>query len=681
MKKFSLFIIVLFVTSILLSSKLMAQSGWSEKNPVLMKDSQMENSSLNSEKEIALHEMRSSELLVKAMQEPVSEPNIDVKYYKLDLKISTPNKYLRGKVTMIAKCTTSNLTIVNLDFTNTLSVDSVKMGNTLVTFTQQSDILSISLDRSYNDGELINVDIYYKGVPQISSGSGMWYTLHSGIPWVFTSFDPYGARQWWPCKDHPSDKADSIDMIITADSSFKVGSNGMLINTVINGDGTKTFHWAERYPISTYLVSLALTNYAEFKNWFRYTPNDSMQILNYVLPEHLAEAQPKLAKTVEMLQIYSDLFGLYPFITEKYGTVEWSSNFTGMENQTMASMSAFDSTYIAHELSHQWFGDMITPANWHHLWLNEGFATYCVGLYLEKKSSIAVLINYMNSNSIFAKGATGTLYLQDTTNVGNMFDYNRIYAKGASVLHMLRHVLGDSVFFNSLRSYVSDSRFRFGNATTEDFKEVCETVSGLSLDYFFNEWVYGEKYPHYILSWQSVPDTSGYMVTIRVQQTTGTNNPNYFTMPIDFRLVGTNLDTTNVVLWNNSADQFFSIHTSTIPTTVQLDPKNWILHSLTIVSGVDGEQAEVPATFKLDQNYPNPFNPSTTIRFQVPNSSFVNLKVYDVLGNEIETLVSEEKPVGNYEVDFNAKGLSSGIYFYTLQAGAFVETKKMILLR
>jgi aminopeptidase N len=677
--KFSLFVIVLFVASVLLSNKLMAQSEWSEQNLEMKKNFQLENSSLNSDSEIALHEMRNSSLLIKALQEPVLEPNIDVKYYKLDLKISTPNKFLSGNVTMIAQCVTPNLTFVNLDFTNTLSVDSVKMGNMNVFFIHQSGIISITLDRSYNYGEMVNIDIYYKGVPNSFIGFGMWYTSHSGVPWVFTNAEPYGAKMWWPCKDHPSDKADSVDLLITVDSSYKVGSNGLLISTVINGDGTKTFHWAEKYPISTYLVSLALTNYAEFNNWFKYAPNDSMQILNYVLPEHLTQAQPKLAKTVEMLQIYSDLFGLYPFITEKYGTVEWSPSLTGMEHQTMASMSAFDSSYIAHELSHQWFGDMITPANWHHLWLNEGFATYSVGLYLEKKSGIAVLMNYMNQNNLSAKSATGTLYLQDTTNVDNMFDFKRIYAKGASVLHMLRHVLGDSVFFNSLRSYVGDSRFRFGNTTTEDFKEVCETVSGLPLDYFFNEWIYGEKYPQYSYSWEAIPDTSGYLVTIRIQQTTGTNNPEFFTMPVDFRLIGTGLDTT-VVVWNNSADQYFSLYISTIPTSVQLDPNNWILHSVTL-SGIEDEQVEVPTKFKLEQNYPNPFNPSTTIEYLVTSSEFITLKVYDVLGDEVATLVNQEKPAGRYEVEFNASKLSSGIYFYKLQAGSFIETKKMVLLK
>ncbi len=678
MKKFSLPIIVLFVTSNLLSNKLMAQSEWSEQNLELKKNFQLENLSLNSEDEIAIHETQNSSSMIKALQEPVLEPNIDVKYYKLDLKISTPTKYLRGNVMVNAECITSNLTAVNLNFTNALSVDSVKMENTVVSFTHQLSVLSITLNRNYSNGELVSMNIFYKGVPP--SSGGLVYSSHSGVPWVFSMSEPYNARLWWPCKDHPSDKADSVDMLVTVDSSYKVGSNGVLINSIINGDGTKTFHWAERYPISTYLVSLALTNYAEFKNWFKYTQSDSMYILNYVLPEHLAEAQLKLPKTVEMLQIYSDLFGLYPFITEKFGHIEWASGWGGMEHQTMTSIDRFDSNWVAHELSHQWFGDMISLENWHHLWLNEGFATYSVGLYYEKKYGTSAYMNNLLQQMANAKNATGTLYLEDTTNVGNMFNGSRVYAKGASVLHMLRHVLGDSVFFNSLKSYATDSRFRFSNATTEDFKEVCEAVSGLSLDYFFDEWIYGEKYPKYYLSWQATPDTSGFMVTIRILQETQTNNPDYFTMPVDLRLIGTDLDTT-IVLWNSSIDQSFSVHTSKVPTTVQLDPNNWIIHSFGVIPGVDDKQVQYPKTFKLEQNYPNPFNPSTKISWQSPVSSWQTLKIYDVLGKEGATLIDEYKSAGNYEVEFSADGLTSGIYFYKLTAGIFSQIKKMLLLR
>ncbi len=470
-------------------------------------------------------EARRYEMLRDAMLEPASDLNIDVKYYKLNIAITTSPNYLRGVVTMRAQSVVANLTTVTLDLMNPLTVDSVKTGNTSLLFTQQPTTLTITLDRSYGSGEMVTTDIYYRGVPGSSGFGSFTFSSHLGTPWVYTLSEPYGAKDWWPCKDHPSDKADSVDIWVTVDSTFKVGSEGKLVAVINNGNGTSTYQWAERYPISTYLVSMAITNFAEFTNWFRYTPTDSMPVLNYVLPEHLTSAQTNLPRTIDMLSIYSSRYGLYPFINEKYGHSEfgWGG---GMEHQTMTSLNGFSESLVAHELAHMWYGDMITCANWPNIWLNEGFATYSVAVYYEGKYGFSNYTTYINSQMSSARNAVGTIHVQDTSNTGTLFNGNLVYAKGACVLHMLRHVLGDSTFFRSMRSYAFDPRFRFGVATTENFREVCETVSGDSLGYFFNEWIYGEKYPRYSYSWRAIADTDGgYVVPIRIQQTTGTTNP------------------------------------------------------------------------------------------------------------------------------------------------------------
>ena len=585
--------------------------------------------------------------------------------------------------------TVGNLASVTLDLMNAMAVDSVRTGGTRLSFTQQATTVLITLDRSYANGEMVALDIYYRGVPGSSGFGSFTFSSHAGAPWVYTLSEPYGAKDWWPCKDHPLDKADSADIWVTVDSTLKVGSNGKLVAVLNNGNGTKTHRWTERYPISTYLVSMAITNFSEFTNWFKYTPTDSMPVLNYVLPEHLASAQSNLPRTIDMLAIYSNRYGLYPFINEKYGHSEfgWGG---GMEHQTMTSLNGFSESLVAHELAHMWFGDMITCANWPNIWLNEGFATYSVAVYYEGKYGPANYVTYMNSQMNSARNAVGSVYVRDTSTVGSLFSNNLVYAKGASVLHMLRHVLGDSVFFRCLRAYASDPRFKFAVATTEDLKEVCETVSGVSLGYFFDEWIYGEKYPRYTYSWRAIPDTNGgYFVPIRIQQTSGTTNPVFFTMPVDFRLTGTSLDTT-VVLWNNLADQSFQIHVPSLPTTGQLDPNNWILKTATLVSVDDKGFVKAPLSFRLDQNYPNPFNPNTTIRYELPGTSHVQLKVYDFLGREVATLVDRVEEPGYRSVDFNASLLSTGVYVYRLsvstdgrsgKASNTVATKKLLLLK
>ncbi|MBI5471916.1 MAG: hypothetical protein HY961_06180 [Ignavibacteriae bacterium] len=307
--------------------------------------------SMMTEKEaLVKSEARSYASLMNAKSKPASDPNIDVKYYKLNITITTAPNYLRGTVTMKAVSSVSNLSSVTLDLMNTMIVDSVKVGATRLAFSQQPTTFTITLNRTYGNGELVTIDIYYRGVPV---GDGLRFSSHGGVPWVYTFSQPYGARDWWPCKDHPLDKADSVDIWVTVGISNKVGSNGKLVAVIDNGNGTTTYKWAERYPISTELVSLATTNYAEFTNWFKYTPTDSMPVLNYVLPEHLATAQIDLPKTIDMLRIFSDKYSLYPFVMEKYGHAEFGWTGSALENQTMTSFGFSEEWVLAHELAHQ----------------------------------------------------------------------------------------------------------------------------------------------------------------------------------------------------------------------------------------------------------------------------------------------------------------------------------------
>jgi len=609
-----------------------------------------------------------------AQANAMADSNINVSYYKLDLTITNSPNYLRGTVTVKALSKSTGLSTIVLDFTNTMTVDSVKIGGARVQFVQYPTTVSINLDRSYGYGEMVVLDVHYRGAPASTGFGSFEFGSHAGTPWMWTLSEPYGARDWWPCKDQPQDKADSVDIWVTCNGSFKVGSNGKLIAVVDNGNGTKTHKWAERYPISTYLVSIALTNFAEFSNWFRYSPTDSMQVLNYVLPEHLATAMDSLPRTVEVLGIFSNLFGLYPFIQEKYGHSEFGRG-GAMEHQTMTSTTAFTEYLIVHELGHQWFGDMITCARWSDLWLNEGFAKYSEALYTEVKYGSDAYRTFIAVQADGAKTAAGSVSAKDTSNVGVLFNFERTYQKGAMVLHMLRHVLGDSVFFLTMRSYANDQRFRFNVATTEGFQSVCESVSGKQLGYFFNEWIYGEKFPRYAYKWNAKALNSAYEVTIQISQATGSTNPAFFTMPIDFKASTSGWDTT-VVLFNTSNDQVFSFIVSHLPTSVELDPDMWILRDI--------GQSLLPTRYTLEQNYPNPFNSTTTIVFSIPSVGSrqdVSLRVFDILGRQIAVLVNGMFLPGTYGTTLDASSLASGAYFYRFQASGFMQTKKLVLLR
>ena len=248
---------------------------------------------------------------VQSFYQSAASPWFDVTYYTLQLNIiTTPQSSLKGRSTVAGICRSSTPGPLVLDLVNQMKVDSAYINGQPASFNRGANTVSVTLDRSYQSGESFSVDVFYEGIPLATGFGSFEFASHAGEPWVYSLSEPSGARDWWPCKDDPSDKADSSDVLVTCDSSFKVGSNGTLVSVVNNGDGTSTTHWQERYPIASYLISIALTNYAQFSNWFRYSPTDSMEVLNYVLPEHLNDALATLPKTVDMLSVYSNLFGL-----------------------------------------------------------------------------------------------------------------------------------------------------------------------------------------------------------------------------------------------------------------------------------------------------------------------------------------------------------------------------------
>jgi aminopeptidase N len=597
----------------------------------------------------------------------------DVTYYRLDLEVLTQTNYLKGKVTVTGVCRRNNVQILTLDIVNQMQVDSVYVNCIACNFAQHSSSFDITLAGMFSYGEVLSVDIFYEGLP-IPTGFGSFiFNSHSGVPWVYSLSQPFGAKDWWPCKDDPSDKADSADIIITCDSTFKVGSQGILVSVVKNANGTATYHWSERYPIASYLISIAVTNYAQFSNWYKYSATDSMEVLNYVLPEHYTDAVADLPKTVDMLAIFSDLFGQYPFIKEKYGHAEFATG-GAMEHQTMTSTTKFGEDLVAHELAHQWFGDMITCRTWGDLWLNEGFAQYSAALYHERQYGMDSYRSYMNTQLDQAKMAKGVIGIPDTTSVRNLFDSRRIYAKGACVLHMLRHVLGDSTFFSCLYAYANNPSLKYSTAVIKDFQSICENVSAKNLEYFFQEWIYGDGFPEYNYSWNWKSNGVNSEITLNVEQAIGKTNPSYFTMPVDIHIKSASGDTI-VTVHNNAQTQSFHISYPEKPLSVRLDSEGWILKD------VYSENDLPPASFELEQNYPNPFNASTTITYHLLKRGMATLRIYDLLGREIATLISEKQSAGYYKQEWNPVNTASGVYIYRLEVGSNVLQKRMTLIK
>jgi len=500
----------------------------------------------------------------------------DVNYYKLDIAVNYPEHTIAGNITCNAEIVEPNVSEIYYDLADTLIVDSIFVNGNISTFTQDSNKLNITLGDTLNPGDQFSTLVYYHGTP-VSTGFGSFTfgTTPAGQPAIYTLSEPYGAKDWWPVKDTPADKADSADVWITVSTSLIPASNGKLMAVVDNGNGTHTYKWKSSYPIAQYLLSMAITNYAQYTNYYHYSPTDSMPIDHFLYPASLSSNIVQLNKTPGMIEVYAARFGEYPFINEKYGHAQfgWGG---GMEHQTITSMGGFSNMLIAHELAHMWFGDKITCKDWHHIWLNEGFATYGECLMNEAWDGKTGYDNFVAGEMSSARSAVGSIWVQDITQVGEIFNGARSYSKGAVVLHMLRGIVGDSTFFNILKTYAADPNVAYSVAVTEDFQAVAESVSGLDLNYFFQQWIYGENYPKYH-SWFSKNLISGntWNLSLLITQDANTN-PNYFTMPVQIKVTRAIGDTT-ITIFNNSASQLFNIELNGEPISIVFDPGNWML--------------------------------------------------------------------------------------------------------
>lgn len=596
---------------------------------------------------------------------PEVDSNIDVKYYKIILDVRVNPNNLIGETTINGLILKSVDTIY-FNFSNAMTVDSIKNNGSFISFNHYKDKITIH-PTGANSFSLV---IYYHGLP-VPSGMGSFvFNTHNNTPTIWNLSEPYGASDWFPCKNFPNDKADSSDVWIKCPSIFTGVSNGVLKEVVSNPDNTKTYKWKNSYPIANYLISVAVTNFSLYTNYFKYSLTDSMPVMHYLYPEDLDTLKPTLDLTINMLQIFSSRFGLYPFIREKYGHSQ--TGISGaMEHQTATSIGVITEGIIAHELGHQWFGDKITLRDWHHIWLNEGFATYAGCIYLEDMYGRTAYNDNINSIMVDAKKSVGSIYVQDVTSISEIFNGFRSYSKGGMVLHMLRGVVGDSTFYRIMKTYANDTSLSYGNAVTEDFQRVAEQVSGLQLGYFFNEWIYGQGYPVYNISWSySQVQNDIYSVSLKLKQTQ-TSIPAFFTMPFDVKINTQNGDTT-FSSFNNAAEQTFNFTVKGFPNLVTFDPDNKILKDK------HGDDPIVVVGYHLDQNYPNPFNPGTTIKYEIEKNSNVKITLYDISGREMAVLVNEKQRAGKYTILFDGKNLASGVYFYKIVAGDFTAMRKMV---
>ncbi len=601
--------------------------------------------------------------LLSARPATLNQSAYDVRYYDLDLHPDISAKSLSGTVRMIAAVLTGPLTSVDMDLDGLhMQCDAATSGGTATTFVQTSGLLTLQLDRSYATGEVVNVTVQYHGVPTGGAfGAAFGFDLHNGSTLVSTLSEPFAARTWWPCKDDPADKPDSVDVRVTMPSGYVTASNGVLVESTGNGT-TRYVHWHERHPIATYLVSIASFPYSVYSDWYRPTPTDSMEIRFHLFPEAVTPTSAVHAKVKTMIAGDVIRYGPYPFVDEKYGHAQVLFG-GGMENQTCTSLGSFGEYVVAHELSHQWWGDAVTCRDFHHIWLNEGFATFSEAVWAEVNGGIDAFHARINSDTTFVPG---TIYVPDLSDPSRIFSSNLSYRKPAWVLAMLRHLLGDATFYLAMRTYLQ--QHYYGTAVTEDFQAACEQVSGRNLSKFFQQWIYGEYYPKYRLTASWVMSAGGgYDVSVQIQQV---QSWKIFWTPIDVR-VSTGSGSFDFVAQDSTALQVFTFHVPSQPTSVALDPDRWVLREST-TSGLDVPVMPGSVALELSAPHPNPARRESAIEFTTPGTGRVDIDVLDAAGRRVARLQRGELPAGRHQVDWGGvddagHAVRPGFYWFRLE--------------
>jgi aminopeptidase N len=591
--------------------------------------------------------------------------NYDVTHHELRFTVNpdTTTPFISGVVTTTFRAL-SNMTTVTFDMATALVVSSVTMNNTSLTFTQSNYELNITLPTPLTTGNTATVTITYAGAPP-QAEAAFTRATHAGIPVIYTLSEPFGARDWWPCKQDLNDKIDSFDIYITCPAAYIGVSNGLLQSSSTSG-GNTTRHYRHNYPIPAYLISLNVTNYVTYniQAGLGTTQNPFFPINNYLYPEgNTATVQTAINQTVPVMNVLEEKFGFYPYRNEQYGHVQFSWG-GGMEHTTMSSMGGWSRSLIAHELAHQWFGDKITCGTWRDIWLNEGFAEYLAGLVVESLDGPVSFVSWKTTkiNNITSV-SNGALYLTEAEalNVNRIFSSRITYNKGSMVVHMLRWKMGDVNFYQAVRNYLNDSNLAFGYAITTDLKAHLEAVHGSSLDEFFNDWVYHQGYPTYTITAQN---WGAGQAKITVSQTQSDPSVTYFEMPLEIRLSGAGGVTQDVVVNHTTNGQQFIVSVPFGVTGVIFDPNKHIISKNNVVTlGAD--------TFQWEQTisvYPNPANDQ--LHIMMPSSvQLEKVEIYNTLGQ----LVGEKNTV-----DFSIDQLASGVHWLKISTSEGVMHKNFI---
>lgn len=626
---------------------------------------------------------------------PRGSRGYDVQRYDLDLRIDPADRSVAGSVRVTLQAVDGPLSEVLLDLVPGLDCNGVTRSGAPLSSTRSGDSLVVALEAPLPAGETTAIDVAWSGRPT-SHGelrAGLFFRSHDAgtredrtddQPAIFSVSEPWSAHSWWPCKDNPADKA-LLGLSITVPDTLSAVGNGRLVAASVPEPGWRTTRWEETYPIATYLVAVAASNYVSWTGDCLPAGGDRVPLEFHFYPQDETDARYETAPTCRMIEFMTDLAGPYPFAGEKYAQVgiKWLG---AMENQTMTGIPQYVlrgdghfETMILHELAHHWFGDSLGPAAWNEIWLNEGFARYCEALWVEQMYGSDAYADFLwelgpdRHETLFE----GEGILSDPNPIIDLL----VYDKGALVLHMLRGLIGDDAFFGFLHEYATAPERVFGTVTTPDMIAVAERWAGRSLDGFFAPWLTTDQVPRLSAQWERI-DTGSSLgrvtVSLRQEQELRFELP----VPVGIYFRGGMREET-VRLTGRSGSWEFTVPGAV--DSVVIDPRGAALLRA---------DTSPPPQLRVSGPVPNPIgNAKGQFTIFLTRSMEVEVKAYDVRGRlvgrrSLGTLPvtgPAELAVAPCEVTWPFEGAgaepASGVYWLEFRGAGLRVVKKAVLVR
>lgn len=493
---------------------------------------------------------------------------IDVLHYRIALTIDATDSVIVGNTGIVVSMMDDNLKEIALDL-GEMNVDAVTMAGEALVYVHEGEKLLVTLPETYESGSRLEISIEYHGQPK----DGLFIMKNKfGDRTIFADNFSNRAHHWFPGVDHPYDKA-TAEFIVTAPGNYDVVANGRLLETTQLPDGGRRTHWRTTAEIPTYCMVIGATEFSitHAGSW------NGIPVSYYLYPQDRENGRIDFERSTEMLEFYSGLIGPYPY--SKLAMVQSTTRYGGMENassiffseRSIRGTKRVEGT-VAHEIAHQWFGDSVTEADWHDVWLSEGFATYFGALFFERTEGRDRFLSimqgskerYLRTNASDSR-AIHDATISDLSNVLTSFHY----VKGGWTLHMLRGVIGDTAFFAGIKDYYR--RFRDKNASTKDFQQVMESHAGQPLEWFFHQWIYEAGHPVYSMDWGWDEASKEVRVTIRQMQ-----DGVQYRMPMRLGFyTGTEIIRKSIV--SEGREQTHTIPMDEKPDKVEIDPDQWIL--------------------------------------------------------------------------------------------------------